>query len=265
MIRPMFAGLSKIDLWIWVGGTFLEVAVLGLVFYRGLHRRFPVFTAYLGSVVAREAMMFWIYGMAGPRSRLYFLYAWLSQGLLLALRGLLVAELFHRVLHFYRGVWMVTRLVLSLTAVALLVYAGLNSNSSTEQIGGAVLAGERGLEFTVLGTLVALLAMCRYYGVALDPPSSALILGLALYSSLAIVNNSFLFQFFSSYLPAWAYVRRVSFDAALLVWLWPLLRPLEALHPKPVLAAPGVYQELAPEFSGRIRELNERLLDFLQR
>lgn len=262
---PMAPGVSPVDFSLWLGGTALEAAILSLVFYRGLHRRFPIFTAYVGLVLAREGVHLLFYQLTGPRSRAYFYFYWVSQAVLLAARGLVVVELFHRVLRPYSGLWVFARWALSLSAATLLVYAGLSSSSSVGRVGGVVLAGERGLEFTVIGTLVALLAFCRYYGVILDRPSAALVLGLALYSSLAIVNNSVLFEFVASYLPVWRFVRPVSFHAALLVWLWPLLRPLAAPHPQPVLAAPGLYQELAPEFSGRMRELNDRLLDFLQR
>ena len=121
------------------------------------------------------------------------------------------------------------------------------------------------MEFAVVGMLLALLVICRYYGIVLDRPAPSIILGLALYSSLAIVNNSFLFQLITPFFPQWSFVRRVSFELAMLVWLSPLLRPLPEPAPEPVLAASGLYPELAPALSGRMRELNGKLLNFFQR
>jgi hypothetical protein len=176
-----------------------------------------------------------------------------------------VAELFHRVLRPYRGVWVFSRTALSLTAVTLLVYAGIQSGGNTGRLAEAILAGERGLELAVVGTLLALLVICRYYGVRLDALPSAIALGLAIYSSFAIVNNSLHFESLSAYFPVWGFIRRISYDVALLVWLWPLLRPLPEQEAAPAMVSAGVYQELVPEFSGRMRELNDRLLDILQR
>ena len=105
MIRPMGAGLSPLDVSIWVGGSLLESAVFGLAIFRGLPRRFPVFTLYLGLVLVKEGLHFCFYYFAGINSHPYFYFSWLSQAVLLVARGLVVAELFNRVLRPYRGVW----------------------------------------------------------------------------------------------------------------------------------------------------------------
>ena len=261
----MVAVLAPLTLELAVPGAFLEVALFGLALYRGLHRRFPIFTAYVGLVVAKDVSGWCIQYSVGIESLAYFYTYWVLQGILVIVRGLVVAEIFHKILWPYRGVWIFARLALSLTATLLVIYAAVKSAASAWQLGGAVLAGERGLEFAVVGTLLALLAICRYYGVALDRPTTALALGLTLYSSLIIVNNTVLLKYPGLYIQIWSMMRRISYDAALLMWLWPLLHPLPEPATAPALITSADYQELAPALSGRMRDLNDRLLDIFQR
>lgn len=243
----------------------LELVLFGLAVYRGVYRRLPIFTAYIALVFVKEVVTFWVLFRYGLRSQPYFYAYWVSQGILVALRGLVVAELLRAVLRPYHGVWAMARVALSVSAAALLSYAAVESAARGPAMGGFVLTADRGLEFVVVGTLLALLAICRYYEVRLDGLTAAIALGLAIYSSVAIMNNTVRFNFFVSYAQTWSVMRRLSYDAAVLIWLWPLLRPVPAQEAAPVMASPGVYGELAPEFSGRMRELNDRLLEILQR
>ncbi|NDQ56195.1 MAG: hypothetical protein GZ088_03870 [Acidipila sp.] len=200
-----------------------------------------------------------------PASGRYFYFYWISQAVLLTARGLVVAELCYRVVRPYRGVWMLARLLLLLTAATLLVFAAIESAGAAVSLDRFIPATEQGLEFAVVGSLLALLGVCRYYGLALDLVTRAVALGLALYSILTIVNNSMIFKSILPHFWLWAVLWRVSYQGALLVWVWPLLRPLAEREPLPVMASAGRYQELAPELSERMRELNNRLLQFLQR
>ena len=160
---------------------------------------------------------------------------------------------------------MLARILLLVTATSLLVYAAVKSANATGYLGSFVVATERGLEVTAGGSLLILLAVARYYRRALDPLTSAIALGLALYSSLAIVNNSILFDYILPYFRLWSFLRRVSFHGALLVWGWPLLHPLAGPGAPPVMDSSGFYQEWAPELSDRMRQLNRRLLRFFKR
>jgi hypothetical protein len=265
MMRFVAAALAPLDAWIWIGGTFLEAGVFVMAVYRGVQRRFPIFTTYLGLVILREGLQWWMFHRGDPLSARYFYVYWISQAVLLTARGLIIGELFYSAVKPYRGVWMMARILLLLTATSLLVYAAVKSANAAGYLGSFVLATERGLEFTVVGTLLALLAVCRYYRLGLDPMTRAIALGLALYSSLVIVNNSILFVYILPYFRLWSFLRRVSFHAALVVWGWPLLQPLAEIGELPAMASPSHYQELAPELSNRMRQLNNRLLSFLQR
>ncbi len=261
----MAADQAPLTVLLGVVSACLELGLLGLALYRGLHRRLPVLTGYIAAVVVREAVGFWVLARFGWRSSAYYYLYWVSQAVFLTLRGFVVAELLHAILRPYRGVWAIARFALSGIAVFLVAYAALASATNASRAGGFVLAADRGMEVAVVGTLVTLLLVCRYYGVVLDRLTACVIFGLAVYSLADIVNNTILFAFLSSYKPVWSVMRRVSYDAAILIWLWPLLRPVPEQAAEQILIAPNVYQEMVPEFSGRMRELNDRLLEILQR
>jgi hypothetical protein len=250
----------------WVGVTSLgaELALLAAAIYRRVYRRLPVFTAYIAVVVVKDCLGYWMLFRYGFGSREYFNFYWGAQAMFVLLRGLVVAELLHDLLRPYRGVWSLTRIVLSLIAALLVAYAAAQSVAGLSHLGGFVLAAERGLEVAITGTLLALLVICRYFEIRLDRITGALALGLGLYSSLAIVNNTVLYQFFLIYLPGWSMVRQVSFGVAVLVWLLPLLRPGLAAPAPPAITGGGDYRELVPQVSGIMRELNDRLLDFFR-
>src|ERR1700693_4496013 len=191
---PVIVESTPFTLVLGVPAVCLELVLVGMVLYRGLHRRLPIFTAYVALVVVKEAVTSLVLYRFGLRSLPYYYAYWGSQGILVVLRGLVVAELLHAVLRPHRGVWTIARFALSVTAATLLLYAAVESAASAPQIGGFVLAADRGLEFAVVGALLALLAVCRYYEVGLDPLSAAIALGLAIYSSFAIMNNTVLFR-----------------------------------------------------------------------
>ncbi len=249
---------------VWVIGTALELAVCLLALYRKLHLRLPVFTFYLVLVLVHEPVDWGMYSHFGRASKEYFSYYWVMQCLLIGTRGLAAAELCWFVLRPYRGVWRFARLLLALTSSALVLYSGMHALQNTSRVSTFVLTAERGLEFAVLGTLIVLFGISRYYGVHFDRLVISVASGLSLYSCFGIVNNSILGVWLSEWFSAWAFFRRTSFQAALLIWIQALLRPLPQPAAEPALDGADQYLQLAPEVSGRMREMNQRLLDLLK-
>lgn len=249
---------------LWAGGTALELLVCVLAFYRRLYLRLPIFTVYLILVLVHEPASWWVHFHFGEFSGAYFTSYWLMQALLLAARGMVTAELCWAVLRPYRGVWRFARLSLALTSSALVLFSGMQAMQKTSRLSTFVFTAERGLEFAILGTLIVLIGISRYYGVHIDRLVISVALGLSLYSGFDIVNNSILGEWLSEWFGAWSFFRRTSFQAALLIWIQALLRPLPRPAVEPVLDGADQYLQLAPEVSGRMREMNHRLLDLLK-
>ncbi len=249
---------------VWVIGTALELVVCLLALYRRLYLRLPVFTFYLLLVVTHELTDWSIYSHFGPSSKEYFSFYWLTQCLLMTTRGLAAAELCWFVLRPYRGVWRFARLSLALTSSALILYSGMQAMQKTSRLSTFVFTAERGLDFAVLGTLIVLIGISRYYGVYIGRLVISVALGLSFYSAFDIVNNSILGEWLSEWFGAWSFFRRTSFQAALLIWIQALLRPLPRPAVQPVLDGADQYLQLAPEVTNRMREMNQRLLDLLK-
>lgn len=256
--------LSSLDYALWISATSLEALVCVLAIYRRLYLRLPLFTAYLVMVLLREAAWWWVYFRFGKFSEAYFTFYWVTQALLLASRGVVTAELCWVVLRPYLGVWRLARLALTSAAGVLVLYSGLQASERTARLSTFVLSAERGLEFAVLGSLIVLLGISRYYGVSLDRLVVSVILGLSLYSCFAILNNSILGDWLSDWFRAWDFFRRVSFHLALLVWIQALLQALPRPEVVPAMDGAEQYLQLAPEVSGRMREMNSRLLSLLK-
>lgn len=256
--------LSPADYALWGAGTLLQLLLCYLILRGKAYQQIPCFAAYVFLATARTLSLWWIYHDPTLEPGMVFNLYWVTQSLNVGARGLAAAEVCWLTLRAHPGVWALTWRLLAGVGVILTTFAGLAAWQNTRWIDAVVLRAERGLEFAVAGLLLALVAVSRYYGIQVAPPIRYLALGLAIYSVIQIVNNSFMYQWFASFFPWWASIRVLSFDLALFVWCWGLRQPVTLPRTTPVLLEPGVYEEVAPQVSFRLRELNNRLLEMLK-
>jgi len=256
--------LSSAEYAIWLVATLLQLLLCGLVFVRKLHRRLPLFTLYILLVTARTVLLWWAYHQLGRASSAVFEFYWLSEAALVTARGAAIGELCWVTLRPFAGVWALAWRLLAGLALMLVVFAGLAARQDTQWIHSMVLRGQRGVEVAAIAVLVVLLAVCRYYGVRIEPLVRSLALGFGFYSAVQVANNSALQQWFNSFFPFWNLIRMTSYDFALAIWCLALRKPIPASQPAPVLLEPRVYEQLAPQVTFRLRELNSRLLEMLK-
>ncbi|HEX2711609.1 MAG TPA: hypothetical protein VHM88_05215 [Candidatus Acidoferrales bacterium] len=250
--------------------TVLEGALCVLIVRRGLYRRLPLFSAYIAWVLVRAILLWWAYHVLGFGSQAAWYLAYVTQGISLLARGLALGELCWRNLRTYRGIWALAWRLLCAIALLLLCNAALDARGNIAKIAPFILTAERGLELAVVGILVLWLGICRYYRISLEPVQKMIALGMGFYSAVQVLNNSFvrdgLMQYFhlTPYLHWWNGIRMVSFQAALVIWLLALRKPLPERAPAPTLLPQRVYDELSPQVNYRLRGLNERLLEILR-
>ncbi len=254
-------GLSQSVLW--VSGLILEGLVCILAIRRGLFGRLPTFTTYLVLVLARDLWGFWLSRQLDYRSAVLLHAYWGTQAIVLLARGVAIGEICRRSLQPYRGVWALAWRLLVLGASILLLHAAWVAWEKSAWFGSFVLSAERGLELAAVVVLVLLLTIWRYYDIRVEPILAMVALGLGLYSAVQVANNSFMGDWLTKYFHWWDAVRVVSFQVAVVVWCLALRKPLPALRPRPVLLEQRVYDELAPQVSYRLRELNDRLREML--
>ena len=252
------------DYLLWGASTVLGLGVCAAAFRRRLLPRLPLFTSYLVLVVAHNLSVWGAYLIWGYASRFAFYWFWLTQAAVLAARAMAIAELGWRVLREYRGVWALAWRLLCAIALLLLLHAAFNARDNAFRIDAFLLTAERGLELAVVGILVLLLAICRYYQIRLEAVHRMIALGLGFYSAVQVLNDSFSRIWLTQYFELGNRIRMVSFGVALVIWLLALLRPLPDAAPAPALLPQSVYDELSPQVNYRLRVLNQRLLEILK-
>ncbi len=261
--------LGLLDNALWCLCALLELTVCMYAIRRRLYARLPIFTSYLVLLIIREAFLWATYHYAGYASRFAFYYAWGTQGILLAARGLVIAELSWRVLRAYRGIWALGwRLLLAIFGL-LLLNAARDAYGNTYWITPFILTGERGLELAAVVVLVALLFLSRYYGIPPDPLERMIILGLGFYAVVQVVNNTVINNTafhggLTNSFHAWNRLRMFSFDVAMVFWWLALRKPLPTPAPAPALLSQQVYDEVSPQVNERLRALNQRLLEMFK-
>jgi hypothetical protein len=251
--------LSLFENTLWILGTTLKVLLCALVFYRALYRRLPLFAVYVSLLVAEAILIRWTYHHWGYSSRVALYVYWCDLGVILLARGFVVAELCWTSLRDYPAVWSLVGWLLIVISVGLLVYAGVTASKNSSPTITFLLTAERGLELSVAVLLVALLAFGVRYHVWLGAVERNITLGLAIYSTFQMVNNTFMNDWMVRYFHWWVSVRVISFDLAMIIWIIPLLRPVPSRPSSPTVISEETSLLLLRRLLERMRDLTEDL------
>ncbi len=255
---------------LWGAGTALELLLCALALRNGLFRRLRFFTLYVLLVAIYEVTWFGAIHALGYKSKGAFYFFWLAQAILLFARAVAIAELCQHILGPYRGVWALAKSILLGIALILLGYATIATLGRTSWITAFILTAGRGLELAAAVILLTLLFISAYYRIRLEPVVRLVALGLCFFSTVQMLNNSFLVEWLVQYFrlmrffPLWDGIRTVSFNVAVVIWCLAVWRPLSATAPGAILLPQQVYAELAPQVNYRLRMLNQRLLEMLK-
>src|SRR5207237_1999505 len=96
------------------------------------------------------------------------------------------------------------------------------------------LAVERSLDFGIVVILAALAGLGVRYKVWLGQTEKKVVLGFAVYSAFQVVNDAFMEKWMMQYFRWWVSDSVISFDAALMIWIVPLLMYVVLLMPSPI-------------------------------
>ena len=261
----MATTLNSLDYLLWGFSSLLQVALFLLLVRGRIYRRLPFFSFNILTVLLSGVAVWWTYHKHGYTSQTSFSLAWGLQALALAARGMAVGELCHRVLSAYRGVWALAWRLMAGVAIFLMAYAGLAAYSNRDHLPAFILTAERGLELAAAGLLLLLLAISHYYGIRVPSPERLLIVGLCAWSLVQVLNDiGWQIWLSSETYFAWANkIRMLSYQAAVLVWIYAVRRPVPAEQPQPAMNA-ALYNRVAPEVNLRLQALNDRLLEIFK-
>lgn len=248
---------------LWIAGMALRVLLCTLLLRHRIYRHLPVFSTFIFLTVPRSLLLWWIYHDPRMEDGIVFNTYGVTQLVLVTARGLVAAEICWLVLREHRGVWALAWRLLAGVGTCLAAFAVLAALHERNWSFAVVSRAERGLELTVIGVLVTLFAVSRYYGVRIGPTVKYVAIGLGLHAAAQAINNTVAYAWFESFEAWWRIIRTLSFDVVLLVWCWALRKPV-LLDDRPNALRPEAYEELAPEVNFRLRQLNGRLLEILK-
>jgi hypothetical protein len=219
-----------------------------------------------------------LYPVFGFGSWIAYDVAWITNGILLAARGLAIGELCFCLLGAYRGIWALAWRILLGVSLLFLIHAGVDSAFQRSWLGTFVMSIDRNLELTATAVLVVLLLIGRYYTLEMDQLERAIAFGLCVFSATAAVANSLMLQAWTTHPPSWHgyggwidhaqfwwnLARGLSEVCALVMWAAALRRPFPTVRAAPTLLPVSAYRELSAAFNLKLRTLDAHLLEFLE-
>jgi hypothetical protein len=248
----------------WIMAAVLEISVPVLALRHGLFRRLPIFTAYLISVVLVETIRVSLIPKLGFASRAYFWCYWLTQAVLIGLRGMVVAEICCKVLGKNIGIWRLCRIILSAVAAILFANAAVAAWHNQNHVTVLITILERDLELAILGTLIFAFMFTRYYMIRVDRLITLVSAGLLFYSAVQVANHEIISVFTAGFYPLYAQIVVNSFAISMLIWLAAVWKPVPTEAPATAMLGAQAYAQVMPLMNLRLRELNSRLLEILR-
>lgn len=249
--------IASLERSLWGISFFLNGALVFLIFHRRNHKVYPFFTTYVLLTFVQNIVLYESYRVWGFYSQASVRVAWGSQTLVTAARALAVAEVCYRVLAGYRGVWRLALRLLVGAAALVFFYSWAVSRGWQ-----AVLNLDRALELMMASVIVLLVVFARSYEMTLESPARELGIGLFLYSSFRVLNDSMWGRWLDHYTALWGLLGTLTFLASLIVWMWALRATLQANTAQPELLSGDLYRSLSPAINTRLRSLNEQLGHF---
>lgn len=244
------------DRLLWGAGIFLNAGLVVLLVYRKNHRFFPfIFSYALLNLVQGFAFIefyrIWEFGSATA-----FRLAWGTQGLVTFARALAVAEICHRILARYSGIWQLAWRLLLAVATAISLYAFTVARGDLRF---GILNMDRGLELAIATVIVLLFLFARHYEVDVEAAVRTLAVGFFLFSCFRVLDDTIFENWLHRYTELWNRLGMLAFLASLLLWSWALRRTQPRVTCEPEMLPEGLYHTLAPEINYRLKTLNEQL------
>jgi hypothetical protein len=256
--------LSTGQIVVWAASFPAQFYLVYLIARKRIWQDFPVFSLYFTLNLIAGLLLAATYIRWGTQARQIWSVYWTLQGLVIFSRALVSVEVWRKALRTYPGIWSLAWRLLAAVGVLGLLLAIIKTYEQAPPPVNYVFSAERHLEFASAVTLLVFLLFCRYYNVSLEPAVKAITVGICFYSAVQGLNDTFVNQWLSHYVPLWRYMRVVSFQCTLVIWWLGLRVPMRAATQRPILYAPGVYEEFSLQVNGKLRDLNKRLEELLK-
>jgi hypothetical protein len=181
---------ANIQLALWIAHPVLELFLVGVMFWRRLHRTFPVFFAYVVFQVLNFLVLFPIYKFGSTMA--YFYAYWISMAISLAIGFMVIHEIFLDVFRPYHTLKDLGTVLFKWAALVMLLVAVVVTASSQggqdSPLVQAVIIGQRCVRVIQCGLILFLLVFSRYLGVSWRQHSFGIALGLGGFATVDLVG-----------------------------------------------------------------------------
>jgi hypothetical protein len=164
---------------LWSAHPVLQLSVAAVMFKRKLHRKFPIFFAYIVFQVLMFSVLFPIYKWGNYRE--YFYAFWITSGVSLVLGFMIIHEIFLDVFHPYHTLKDLGSVLFRWAALVMLLVAGVVAASSPAGAQGplveAIITVQRCVRVIQCGLILFLLVFSKYLGVSWRQHSFGIALG----------------------------------------------------------------------------------------
>jgi hypothetical protein len=187
---------ETIRLWLWCLHPILQSAVVGVLWRRGLHKKFPVFFAYLIAHIAIFAAVFPLRG----NYNWYFWVYWLGAAISAVLGFKVIHEIFLDVFRPYHTLKDLGTVVFKWAGVVMLlvsVVVAFSNSLNRDPLVQAVVTLQGSVRLLQFGLILFLLLFSRFLGVSRRQLSFGIALGFGFFAStelllLALASGGFL-------------------------------------------------------------------------
>ena len=211
---------ANIQLALWIAHPVLELSLAGVMFWRRLHRTFPVFFAYIIFQVVNFLVLFPIY-RSGSIMPDFYAY-WISAAISLAIGFKVIHEIFLDVFRPYHtlkdlGTVLFKWAALVMLLVAMVVTAASQAGTDTP-LAQTVIIGQRCVRVIQCGLILFLLVFSKYLGVSWKQHSFGIALGFGGFATVELVGLA-LFSGGKIHSPTLSLINTTAYSFSILIWI----------------------------------------------
>jgi hypothetical protein len=211
---------ANVQLALWIAHPVLELSLAGVMFWRRLHRTFPIFFAYIVFQVVNFLVLFPIYRSGSIMG--YFYAYWISAAISLAIGFKVIHEIFLDVFRPFHTLKDLGTMLFKWAAVVMLLVAlvvtAASQPGSDSPLTQAVIMAQRCVRVIQCGLILFLLFFSRHLGVSWRQPSFGIALGFGGFASAELVGLA-LFSGGQIHPRTISLINTTAYSLAILTWI----------------------------------------------
>ncbi len=208
----------QLQLVLWVSQPLLQLLVMGTMIQRKLHKKFPVFFAYIISQIAAFAITFPLHKWAGFVP--YFYGYWACETISLVICFMVIHEIFLDVFRAYHTLKDLGSVLFKWAGLVMLLVAAVimaASPTTKDPLLQSIWTLQRCIQVIQCGLILFLLVFCKYLGVSWRQQSFGIALGFGSYAGLELMMLG-LFTSGHIKLPAMNLIDMIACNGSIVVW-----------------------------------------------